>query len=46
MTSVLQTTAGKMIFGRYIEVGVASHPVGVPPAIERERAGPAQAQSS
>ena len=25
VTSVLQTTAGKMIFGRYIEAGVAAH---------------------
>ena len=46
VTSVLQTTAGKMIFGRYIEVGVvAHHAVGATP-IERERPGPVQAQSS
>jgi uncharacterized protein YacL len=38
VTSVLQTTAGKMIFGRYIEAGVAG-----PAAAERPR--PVQAQS-
>ena len=26
VTSVLQTTAGKMIFGRYVEQGVAPQP--------------------
>jgi hypothetical protein len=26
VTSVLQTTAGKMIFGRYIEAGVSAQP--------------------
>jgi hypothetical protein len=31
VTSVLQTTAGKMIFGRYIETGMSS-PVAPPPA--------------
>ena len=31
VTSVLQTTAGKMIFGRYIEAGMSS-PVSPPPA--------------
>jgi hypothetical protein len=41
VTSVLQTTAGKMIFGRYIEVGVSA-----PLAVERDRPGPAQAQST
>jgi uncharacterized protein YacL len=30
VTSVLQTTAGKMIFGRYIEAGSAPHPVAPP----------------
>jgi hypothetical protein len=48
VTSVLQTTAGKMIFGRYVEVGAGSHAhaVGALPAIERERPGPVQARSS
>jgi uncharacterized protein YacL len=41
VTSVLQTTAGKMIFGRYIEVGVSA-----PHAVERDRQGPVQAQST
>jgi uncharacterized protein YacL len=39
VTSVLQTTAGKMIFGRYIEAApaaVAAQPAAAPPA-ERER---------
>ena len=46
VTSVLQTTAGKMIFGRYIEVGAAPHALVTSTAIERERPGPVQAQSS
>jgi uncharacterized protein YacL len=37
VTSVLQTTAGKMIFGRYIESGVGAQ-VAVAPAPERVRA--------
>ena len=45
VTSVLQTTAGKMIFGRYIEVGASQHPV-AQAAGERERTAPVQAQSS
>jgi uncharacterized protein YacL len=36
VTSVLQTTAGKMIFGRYIEVGMAPQAAS-PPAMEHER---------
>ena len=32
--SVLQTTAGKMIFGGYIETGMATQ--SAPPAVERE----------
>jgi uncharacterized protein YacL len=36
VTSVLQTTAGKMIFGRYIESGL---PASVPPAEAREENG-------
>jgi uncharacterized protein YacL len=35
VTSVLQTTAGKMIFGRFIEAMAA--PVGQPVSVERER---------
>jgi len=31
VTSVLQTTAGKMIFGRYLEAGVVQGPVAAPP---------------
>jgi uncharacterized protein YacL len=34
VTSVLQTTAGKMIFGRYIEAGMAPASV-APPAVDR-----------
>ena len=47
VTSVLQTTAGKMIFGRYIESGSAARRAGRrarPPAPQprrRRRAGPA-----
>ena len=37
VTSVLQTTAGKMIFGRYIEAGMASAAAAPPPAPERVR---------
>src|SRR5262245_40263875 len=36
VTSVLQTTAGKMIFGRHIEQGVPAQPAA--PAAERDRA--------
>src|SRR5262245_56802305 len=32
VTSVLQTTAGKMIFGRYIEASVAAQAVSAPPS--------------
>src|SRR3954471_21901206 len=39
VTSVLQTTAGKMIFGRYIEAGMASQPSHV--AADRPRPVPA-----
>jgi len=41
VTSVLQTTAGKMIFGRYIEAGAASNAVAPPPAVERPKAAAA-----
>ena len=44
VTSVLQTTAGKMIFGRYIEVGAAAQAAAH--AVERDRQGPVQAQST
>ena len=37
VTSVLQTTAGKMIFGRYLEPG--GTPVPAPPAFRGHRAG-------
>jgi uncharacterized protein YacL len=53
VTSVLQTTAGKMIFGRYIEAGLAAQTAPPPPVTEREkdengrpRARPVQAQQS
>jgi uncharacterized protein YacL len=52
VTSVLQTTAGKMIFGRYIEAGLAAQAAPPSPVTEREkdengrpRARPVQAQS-
>ncbi len=49
VTSVLQTTAGKMIFGRYIEAGMQAAAV-TPPAVERARsaapAAPAQTQQT
>jgi hypothetical protein len=43
VTSVLQTTAGKMIFGRHIEAGLASQAV-PPPAMEHEREEHARAR--
>jgi hypothetical protein len=39
VTSVLQTTAGKMIFGRYIESGVAVHAAPVVASETREDNG-------
>jgi uncharacterized protein YacL len=36
VTSVLQTTAGKMIFGRFIDAGMPAH-AGQPMAVEREK---------
>jgi hypothetical protein len=36
VTSVLQTTAGKMIFGRFIDAGLPA-PVGQPFAAERDK---------
>jgi hypothetical protein len=35
VTSVLQTTAGKMIFGRFIEAGVAAQVTAAAPAADR-----------
>jgi uncharacterized protein YacL len=43
VTSVLQTTAGKMIFGRYVEPGVTSQAVAIAPAVERPRSATAAA---
>jgi uncharacterized protein YacL len=40
VTSVLQTTAGKMIFGRYIEAGSAAQGA-QPPSVERVRSASA-----
>jgi hypothetical protein len=43
VTSVLQTTAGKMIFGRYIEAGMSANapaaaaPASAPERVERVR---------
>src|SRR3954468_20726177 len=37
VTSVLQTTAGKMIFGLYIDAGLAPQPAPMPPVTERAR---------
>ena len=36
VTSVLQTTAGKMIFGRYIEAGMAAQSTSMPSPEPRE----------
>ncbi len=44
VTSVLQTTAGKMIFGRYIEPGMAGQ-AQAHPAVERTRSATAPAPS-
>jgi uncharacterized protein YacL len=46
VTSVLQTTAGKMIFGRFIESGVASQGAPGPVAVEREENGRARVRST
>jgi hypothetical protein len=43
VTSVLQTTAGKMIFGRYIEAAVAAQataPQPQAPAVDRLKTSP------
>jgi uncharacterized protein YacL len=39
VTSVLQTTAGKMIFGRFIESGAAAQPIATPLPAERQENG-------
>ena len=46
VTSVLQTTAGKMIFGRYLDAGVSA-PVGPTPAVvEKEENGRARVRTA
>jgi uncharacterized protein YacL len=45
VTSVLQTTAGKMIFGRFIEAGAAAQAQGANAAAPASTAGPAPAAS-
>jgi hypothetical protein len=40
VTSVLQTTAGKMIFGRFIEPSTASQAVAAPAAVAENRVRP------
>jgi uncharacterized protein YacL len=45
VTSVLQTTAGKMIFGRFIEAGMAAAAM-APPAVERPKPQPAAAAAT
>ena len=45
VTSVLQTTAGKMIFGRYIEAGMPV-PVGAPAPVEKEENGRARVRTA
>jgi uncharacterized protein YacL len=47
VTSVLQTTAGKMIFGRHIDAGVPQPPPGPPPvAQQRTAASPSAVTAS
>jgi len=43
VTSVLQTTAGKMIFGRYIDAGAVSQTVPAPPPVRAQAAAAPQA---
>ena len=45
VTSVLQTTAGKMIFGRYIEPGTAAQVQSTGTGVERQRSATAPAPS-
>jgi uncharacterized protein YacL len=44
VTSVLQTTAGKMIFGRYIEAGMAAPSVAGPQPVRTQAPAPVQPQ--
>jgi uncharacterized protein YacL len=45
VTSVLQTTAGKMIFGRFIEAGAAAHSMAAPQPVRTQAAAAPQASS-
>jgi uncharacterized protein YacL len=45
VTSVLQTTAGKMIFGRFIEAGVGPQAMAVPQPVRAQAAAAPQASS-
>jgi uncharacterized protein YacL len=46
VTSVLQTTAGKMIFGRFIEAGAGAHGIAAPQPVRAQAAAAPQAASS
>ena len=45
VTSVLQTTAGKMIFGRFIETGAAAHTMAAPQPVRAQAAAAPQTSS-
>ena len=45
VTSVLQTTAGKMIFGRFIEAGAAAHSMAAPQPVRTQAAAAPQVSS-
>jgi uncharacterized protein YacL len=45
VTSVLQTTAGKMIFGRFIEAGGAAHAMAAPQPVRAQAAAAPQTSS-
>src|SRR5947208_1051373 len=45
VTSVLQTTAGKMIFGRFIDAGMGANAPAAAAARDRQRRGPAAART-
>ena len=45
VTSVLQTTAGKMIFGRFIETGAAAHAMAAPQPVRAQAAAAPQTTS-
>jgi uncharacterized protein YacL len=45
VTSVLQTTAGKMIFGRFIETGGAAHAMAAPQPVRAQAAAAPQTSS-